>query len=252
MNQTRQEKMKTFLVGQINSFCKEHNNAVSNETKKKSQFNNRIVTRPNLRSVINPTDRSHRETSKGYENNDFQYLGEERFRRLLKIKFLDCILKETEDRIVPFLNDNISNKSNSLIPTSKRKRDIMSSFSEKQNKVFYEKAYRKIPTIDQALQLSIRRIAMRKASEINQTRLPRDLRSPSSTSNPHYNVNAILDQYYDRYRNDVTASTSQIKELFCGSSEYSPIPQNWSSIFSSLENHLHGVRKHILFIIETT
>ena len=227
MNQTRHQRIETFLVGQINSFCNNDlrerhiSNAASKQTKEQSHVNNSIQDGLNNMLIMSTAYRSKREAK-------------QQFQSLLRIKFLDCILRETEAPIVAISTDNMSKKGNTST-LNRPKREVVTPHSNLQNKSFSHMTYKKIPLNNQTLYSPTIRMTTPLSTTLRQTSVASDL-------------NTILDRYYDQYRNDVTASKIKIREVLCGkpldstSSEFPFINETWDTVSSSIEKHLDKVR----------
>ena len=158
---------------------------------------------------------------------------------LLRVKFLDCILREAEDTVVvnafsdgsKIRSQNVSKlwkRSKRKVPpmNNMQQNGSLSNFTHRRpNLTWNRKTNQTKPTL-----------------KFNHRRFPRNSKSSSKTSNdPH----KILEQYYAKYESDISTSKQKISKVFCNHSLNIPannINQTWFNILQSLEKHLEEVR----------
>ena len=240
-------KGKVFMVEQINNFCNSESRRrqILNSTYKRNQENSNMHTGSTTKVSIDMTDRLQRAASKSNEVNHpmKSILQNFEMKNLLRIKFLDCMLREVEGSVLGVTKDRkseVSNDSNSL----KRPRRSTLSIPNKYKNSF------------PSSMLNRMRHQKQKHTTLHPVfhhkRFARESKPISSSSRkesrPMYNVHNILVQYYHIYKEDITASKEKIQKVFCvdsfdaTSSNTNQINQTWSNIVASLEKYLEEVK----------
>jgi hypothetical protein len=241
---------KVFMVERITNFCKSESQEKQDIdvelAGKDDQSSQNIHKEPtNKLSTADRLQRAAFEKRKSHEiHHPFKLiLQDNESQNLLRIKFLDCILREAEDTVVVVngFSDKIKSPNNSkVLKRSKRKAPLMqpngSSSIDRRlrvvNLTWHEKSNQTTPTF-----------------KFNHPRFPRNSKSSAKISNdPH----KILQQYYAKYEIDILASKQKIRDVFCNQPLNFPasnMNETWFHILESLESHLEKVTFFPNFIL---